>query len=65
MAAPKYKTSKSKSRSRRAQWQKQLEPSLSDCEQCGAAKRPHRVCMECGYYRGREVLNLSAGDESG
>lgn len=64
MAAPKYKTSKSKSRSRRAQWQKQLEPSLSRCEHCNAAKRPHRVCMECGYYRGREVLTISSDDQS-
>lgn len=64
MAVPKKKTSKSKSRSRHAQWRKTANPSLSECDQCGSAKLPHRVCMECGYYRGRQVLNVGADEGS-
>lgn len=63
MAVPKYKTSKSKSRMRVAQWKGVEEPTLGDCDNCGIAKQPHRVCMECGYYRGEQVL--SVGESSG
>ena len=38
-------------------------PSLSTCPQCGAAKLPHRVCGECGHYRGRRVFDVEAEDE--
>jgi large subunit ribosomal protein L32 len=59
MAAPKYKQSKSKTRKRVAQWERQEEPSLSTCDNCGASGHPHKICMECGYYDGRKVLNIS------
>ncbi len=28
----------------------------ANCPRCRAAKRPHTACKECGYYRGRQVL---------
>ncbi|MFO0092711.1 MAG: 50S ribosomal protein L32, partial [Gemmatimonadaceae bacterium] len=27
---------------------------IQSCPQCGSAKRPHRVCAECGYYAGEQ-----------
>jgi len=24
--------------------------ALNSCPRCGAAKRPHRVCSNCGHY---------------
>ena len=30
---------------------------LSKCEKCGANKLPHIVCMACGSYKGRQVIN--------
>jgi len=33
-------------------------PAKSICPQCGAAKLPHRVCGNCGYYRGRRVIDV-------
>ena len=31
-------------------------PSLSKCSQCQRARLPHKVCLACGYYNGREVI---------
>jgi len=30
--------------------------SLSVCPQCKEPKLPHRVCANCGTYKGREVI---------
>jgi large subunit ribosomal protein L32 len=35
-------------------------PQLAKCAQCGAQVQPHRVCPKCGYYKGRQVLSVSA-----
>ncbi len=58
MAVPKKKTSKAKSRSRRASaWTLPL-PARSICPQCKAAKRPHVVCRNCGWYAGRQAVEI-------
>ena len=31
-------------------------PELSRCPQCNGVRRAHRVCGECGYYNGREII---------
>jgi large subunit ribosomal protein L32 len=59
MAVPKNKKSKAKSRSRKANW-KLLTPNFAKCPQCQAFKMPHRVCGECGYYNGKEVIKKEA-----
>jgi len=33
-------------------------PAISTCAHCGAARRPHHMCLECGYYNGRQVMDL-------
>lgn len=55
MACPKKKTSHQKQHSRRSNW-KAGTLTLTKCAQCGATKRPHTMCHECGYYRGRPAL---------
>ena len=51
MAVPKRRTSKSKKRMRRTHF-KAVAPTLSPCPKCGEARVPHRVCPNCGYYKG-------------
>lgn len=35
-------------------------PALSACKNCGTLHRPHHMCMACGYYKGRVVIDLAA-----
>ncbi len=55
MAVPKRRKSKSRRDMRRAS-KKSTVPNLTSCPQCGEAKLPHMACMECGTYKGRNVL---------
>lgn len=57
MAVPKRKTSRSNTRSRRAQW-KAAAPTLTTCPSCGDKKRPHTACATCGTYDRRQVLEV-------
>ncbi len=34
------------------------------CQQCGAAKLPHRVCPACGSYRGRAVMTIKEKEKT-
>ncbi|MBP8251259.1 MAG: 50S ribosomal protein L32 [Herpetosiphon sp.] len=38
-------------------------PSLSLCPNCGEYRRPHRVCLNCGTYKGRQYLKKGNNDE--
>mgnify|MGYP000868243990 FL=1 len=58
MAVPKKKTSKAKSRSRRASAWRLDAPSRSTCPRCSAVKLPHRVCGNCGWYKNRQALDV-------
>ncbi|MEX2602531.1 MAG: 50S ribosomal protein L32 [Balneolaceae bacterium] len=58
MAHPKRKTSKSR-RDKRRSHHKVNEVALVECPNCNALHRYHHACMECGYYRGRQVLNTT------
>src|SRR3954453_2270719 len=58
MAVPKKKTSKSKSRSRRASAWTLSAPPRSTCPRCRQAKLPHVVCPNCGFYKGRVAIDV-------
>lgn len=52
MAVPKRKTSRSNTRSRRANWKATATP-LMVCPNCQAPKQLHIACPTCGTYAGR------------
>ncbi len=33
-------------------------PRLSICSNCGGYHERHRVCLECGFYKGKQVFNV-------
>lgn len=55
MAVPKRKTSRSNTRSRRANW-KATTPAMSTCGRCRQPKLPHIACPTCGTYNDRKVI---------
>ena len=57
MAVPKRRTTKTKRDSRRSHW-KASPPTYSLCPQCRQPKLPHRVCANCGYYGGRQAVEI-------
>ena len=57
MPVPKRKKSKSRRDMRRATHK--LTPlNVGACPRCGAAKLPHRVCIQCGFYKNVDVLKI-------
>jgi large subunit ribosomal protein L32 len=57
MAVPRRKHSKTR-RDKRRTHQRATVPTFSNCAQCGEPKIPHRACSNCGFYRGREVIEV-------
>lgn len=57
MAHPADKLSRSR-RGKRRSHDHLTPPAVSTCPQCNAITRPHRVCKECGTYRGKEIVTL-------
>ena len=57
MAHPKRKQSKTRTAKRRTH-DKAVAPTIA-CPNCGAWHVYHTVCGECGFYRGRVVLEKS------
>ena len=60
MAVPKRRVSKARRDKRRSNVWKLSAPALMTCQKCGELKSPHRVCKNCGYYNGREVIKMDA-----
>jgi len=57
MAEPKQKIARSTSKTRRGR-KKTKTSLLIKCKHCGEQILPHRVCPECGYYKGKGVITI-------
>lgn len=59
MAHPKRKSSQTRTAKRRTHY-KAVAPTISTCSNCGASVLYHRVCGECGYYKGKLAIEKAA-----
>ncbi|HZW03220.1 MAG TPA: 50S ribosomal protein L32 [Anaerolineaceae bacterium] len=59
---PKRKLSKGRRDRRRAHDSLQAI-NLVQCSQCGEMRLPHTVCPNCGFYQGREVIEIEKEDK--
>ncbi|MCX5715601.1 MAG: 50S ribosomal protein L32 [Candidatus Omnitrophica bacterium] len=57
MPLPKRRHSRSRRDKRRANDKLELG-SLSVCPECKMPKMPHRVCPHCGFYKGKQVVQV-------
>ncbi len=56
MAVPKCKVSKARRNTRNSANFKSSTATLVECPECHALKQSHKVCLKCGYYDGKKVL---------
>ncbi|MCF6095038.1 50S ribosomal protein L32 [Microaerobacter geothermalis] len=55
MAVPFRRTSKTRRNKRRTHFKLSV-PGMVKCPHCGEWKLAHRVCKECGTYKGETVV---------
>lgn len=58
MPNPKRRHSAARTGKRRAH-DSLKKPAQSECPQCHETVMPHRACPSCGYYKGREVIEVA------
>jgi len=57
MSVPGKRRSASAGKRRRAH-QALKQPQLKKCPKCNKPILPHRVCLFCGSYQGREIIKI-------
>jgi large subunit ribosomal protein L32 len=60
MAVPKHRVSKARKRKRRSHLAIE-RPTLVKCKRCNTLIEPHTVCLECGFYRGKSLIEVEEG----
>ncbi|HHZ89159.1 TPA: 50S ribosomal protein L32 [Candidatus Poribacteria bacterium] len=63
MAHPKRRKSYSKKMMGRSHHALKQKP-FAECTNCGEIARPHHVCQSCGYYNGRQILEIRTDEVS-
>jgi large subunit ribosomal protein L32 len=61
MPHPKRKISTTRRDKRRTHY-KAVAPTMTLCSHCGTPVLYHRVCGECGYYRGKPAIEKAAAE---
>jgi len=62
VALPKRRHSKTRGRKRRTHW-KIASTNLIKCPQCKELKLAHRVCPVCGYYKGKQAVEIKVKEK--
>ena len=55
MPNPKHRHSRTR-RDKRRTHDKAIVPTVAKCSNCGTTVKYHRVCPECGFYRGKLAI---------
>lgn len=58
MPVPYRRVSKTR-RNKRRTHQRAKMPTVTICENCGSQIKPHVVCRECGFYKGKQVKKVN------
>jgi len=58
MAVPRRKHCKARSRKRRGGHLKSDPVATISCPKCGGTMMPHRICPNCGNYKGKEFVSV-------
>ena len=57
MPLQKRRLGKARVHHRRSAWAASFKkPAATQCPRCSAPRLPHRLCMQCGYYGNRQVV---------
>ncbi len=59
MPNPKRRHSRARTGKRRAH-DRLIAKGASVCDVCSEVILPHRACKHCGYYKGREVIEVDS-----
>lgn len=62
MAVPKAKVSRSRRDKRRSSVSKLDAPAMAKCPNCGEFNLAFRVCKNCGYYDGKQIVAAKKAD---
>lgn len=57
MANPTHRHTRSRRDKRRANWKGQI-PNVINCPECHEPTLPHRVCVNCGSYNKKKILEV-------
>ncbi|MBZ1348576.1 MAG: 50S ribosomal protein L32 [Candidatus Nealsonbacteria bacterium] len=57
MSVPKQRKTKSRRNQRRSHIFLK-EPFIYSCSKCKKPVLPHTACFNCGYYKGREIIDV-------
>ena len=64
MAVQKRRQSSARRDHRRSIWMAKVAvPNVNTCPSCGAPKMAHRVCLKCGKYGDKQVMEVEADEK--
>lgn len=61
MSAPYGRKSKSRTMHRKSNNMQYTLPHAIKCPNCSEPAQPHRACLSCGFYKGKQRLALAGG----
>lgn len=62
MPIPKRRNTRS-SRNQRRSHHALNKLNLTTCSQCKESIKPHRVCLKCGTYAGKQVIDVESKED--